>query len=231
MAGVLKCGDITAALLSFSESGSSAFFLAADIFAGRVYAGHRRPAECHREIYSCEGPGAGAERRCVQPGGQRSDESERSALLRLLTHPHSPFSPLFFLGEIPFVCLSRPSSLSSPLPCEILPPFGRALFLSWASVTDGLIIFIPADHWDVCHCWIPPTACGTPFPAEHIPDASPSPGSGSTGQMKSGEIKSSDVRTIKTEARDSKNVGARGSAENRGVGGRRAESTHLSKGA
>ena len=37
MAGVLKCGDITASTLPLPKSGLSAF--RADIFAGRVYAG------------------------------------------------------------------------------------------------------------------------------------------------------------------------------------------------
>lgn len=85
-------------------------------------------------------------------------------------------SSAYLLFEIPFGCLFLSFLLSTPLRCEIPLPFGKALFLSWSKVTDVLITRIPAGYCAVCHCWIPPTACGTPFPAENIPDVSPSPG-------------------------------------------------------
>lgn len=70
----------------------------------------------------------------MQPGGQRTDECERSAVLHLLS--------LLLLLEIPFSCLFLPPSLSSPLRCETLLSFGKALFLSWSKVTHVLITFV-----------------------------------------------------------------------------------------
>lgn len=83
MASVLKCGDITAAtLLSFQVQLIRLFALT----FRRPCLRRTRWPKCHYEIYRRERwVLEWREGVCVQPGGQRTDESDRSAVLHLLT--------------------------------------------------------------------------------------------------------------------------------------------------
>lgn len=129
IAGVLKCGDITASTLPLSKSGLSAF--RTDI-SPAVFMRDSPAKMPLRDLWLWTLAG-GAGRRCVQPGRerQRTNEFEHSLVLHLLAFL---FFFKFHLLLFPLISTVISTVLWNSLPIQ-------SSFFFWSNTTDSLIMF------------------------------------------------------------------------------------------